>query len=343
MAISGGPLPALGRRIRNALLFLAPTLAIGVAVTMRPSGARVTWSSLVWPAVGGLAVLTAAKWLVDTSRFRQIVQVCGGGVSFWRGLEVFLASIFGSNITPLYVGGIATQVYFLTQVALGVGRSAAIGSIYALLNLLVNTLFSLAILASPSLVTATKRGSALVATALVMFLVTVAVVLAVRFRTGVERAVRNLLRSRPAAVERVVSALDDFYDGFRLFATSGPALVARVLLLSLLSQALSLLYAPLAFRAVGMVDTPAWQLVLTQAGVQFTNSVGVTPGGIGIIDGAFALFFRPFAREQTAAVTLVWRASTYYVPTIVGAVFFFVLLRRQRPPPREDSSRSENR
>ena len=343
MASSGGPLSALGRRIRNALLFLVPTLAVGVVLTVRPSSAHAAWSSVVWPAVGGLALLTAVKWLVDTSRFRQIVRVCGGGVSFWRGLEIFLASIFGSNITPLYVGGIATQVYFLTQFALGVGRSVAIGSIYALLNLVVNALFSLAILASPSLVTATKRSSALVGTALVMFLVTVAVVLAVRFRTGVERAVRNLLRTRPAAVDRVVSALDDFYDGFRLFAKAGPALVVRVLLLSLLSQALSLLYAPLAFRVLGMVDTPVWQLVLTQAGVQFANSVGVTPGGIGIMDGVFALFFRPFAREQTAAVTLVWRASTYYIPTIAGAVFFFALLRGQRPPSQEDSSSSESR
>jgi uncharacterized protein (TIRG00374 family) len=340
MVVSRGPLPALGRRIRNALLFLVPTLAVGVVLTVRRSGARAAWSSLVWPAVGGLAVLTAAKWLVDISRFRQIVRVCGGGVSFWRGLEVFLASIFGSNITPLYAGGIATQVYFLTQFALGVGRSAAIGSIYALLNLVVNALFSLAILASPSLVTATKRSSALVGTALVMFLVTVALVVAVRFRTGVERAVRNLLRTRPAAVERVVSALDDFRDGFRLFAKSGPALVVQVLLLSLLSQALSLLYAPLAFRALGMLDTPAWQLVLTQAGVQFTNSVGVTPGGIGIIDGVFALFFGPFAREQTAAVALVWRAWTYYIPTITGAVFF-VLLRRQPQQPIQSGERQQ--
>ena len=323
------PLPALGRRIRNALLFLVPTLVAGVVLTVRVSGVRATWNSLVWPAVAGLVGLTGVKWLVDASRFREIVRVCGGGVSFWRGLEIFLASIFGSNITPLYVGGIATQVYFLSEFALGAGRSAAIGSIYALLNLVVNALFSLAILGSPSLVTATRRSSALVGTALVMFLVTVVAVLAVRFRAGVERAVRRALRTRPAAVERVVSGLDDFYDGFRLFAKSGPALVVRVLLLSLLSQVLSLMYAPLAFRVLGISDTPAWQLLLTQAGVQFTNSVGVTPGGIGIIEGAFALFFGPFAQEQTAAVTLVWRAWTYYIPTITGAAFFFVLLRRQ--------------
>ena len=329
MAVSHGPLPALARRIRNALLFLVPTLAITVVLTVRGSGARATWNSLVWPAVLGLVALTGIKWVVDTSRFRDIVRVCGGGVSFWRGFEIFLASIFGSNITPLYVGGIATQAYFLSRFELGVGRSVAIGSIYVLLNLVVNALFSLAILASPSPLMAAGRSSVLARMALVVFLVTVGVVLAVRFRAGVEHAVRRVLRTHPAAVERVISGLDDFYDGFRLFSKSGPVLAVRVFLLSLLSQVLSLIYAPLAFRALGMTDTPAWQLLLTQAGVQFTNGIGVTPGGMGIIEGVFALFFGPFAQEQTAAVTLVWRVWTYYIPSIIGAIFFFVLLRRQ--------------
>lgn len=322
-------IPDLRSKIRNLLFVLVPTLVILVFVLLRKTDSAALARSMDRRFIGAIVILMITKWLVDGFRLQQIVRFSGGKVSYWRSTAIFMASIFGSNITPFYTGGIATQVYFLAKFAISVGRSAAISVIYALLNLAVNLVFSVIVLTSPSPVAAGPHRIALVGVASTMVILAVLAFIFMRFPARTERWLRHLLRRRPAVAEHAVAGLHEFTMGFASFFEASHGAVALLLLISFLSQFLSLLFTPLVFGALGIEGIPVKRLLLTQAGVQFSSSVGGTPGGVGIIEGIFALFFGSFAGSDTAAVTLLWRLATYYIPTLVGAVVFFLLLRQE--------------
>lgn len=322
------PIPDLRRKVRNLLFLLVPTLAIVLLCALRQTDLHSLARSMRWSCIEGLAALTIVKWLVDGFRLQQIVRFSGGRISYRRSVETFMASVFGSNITPFYAGGIATQIYFLTQFCVSLGRSAAIGVIYALLNLAVNLVFSIIVLVSPSPVAGPHRLALMGIAGMIVFLSVMALVF-LRSPSRTEHLLRSLLRRKPAAADRAVATLQEFSLGLRSFFTASRSSVSLLLGVSFLSQVLSLLFTPLVFGALGIRNVSLGTLLLTQAGVQFSSSIGGTPGGIGIIEGVFALFFQPFAGTDIAAVTLLWRLATYYLPTLAGAVAFFLLLRQE--------------
>ncbi len=323
-------IPDLRRKVRIVLCFLIPTLVIILLSIVRQAGLHSLTQSVSWPWLGCIGILMVSKWLVDGFRLRQIVRFSGGEIPYRRSLEVFMASIFGSNITPFYAGGIATQVYFLTWFSVSFGRSAVIGVLYALLNLAVNLVFSIVVLASP---VAWSSRSVLTGIAGMIVLISVVIVLLLQSPERTKRLLRNLLRRKPEAVDRAVATLDEFSAGFRLFFRADWSSLTLLLGSSFLSQTLSLLFTPLVFNTLGIRGVPVGELLLTQAGVQFSSSIGATPGGIGIIEGVFAFFFRSYAGKNIAAVTLLWRLATYYVPTLIGALTFFLLLRQDPDSP----------
>lgn len=322
-------IPDLHKSVRNLLLVAVPTLSVLVVLSLRSTDFTTLRRTMNWRYVIGLLILAIVKWLTDSWRLQLIVRFSGGRVSLGRSFQIFMASVFGANTTPFYAGSVVTQAYFLARFALSPGRSVAIGTVYGLLNLAVNFLFSLVVLASPSLIAMGPHRLAFVGLAGMMVLLSVLLFLLTRHPDRTEKLVHGLLRRKPDAVKSAVGTLHEFSAGLTLFL-SGHNALAELLVVSLVSQILSLLFTPLAFRALGLTNVPVAKILLTQVGVQFSASLGATPGGIGIIDGVFALFFQPLAGLNTAALTLLWRMATFYLPTLVGAVVFIVLLRRDR-------------
>jgi uncharacterized protein (TIRG00374 family) len=98
---------------------------------------------------------------------------------------------------------------------------------------------------------------------------------------------------------------------------------------SFLAQLFTILLVPFSFFALGL-HFNFREVFLTAIALQLTISVGITPGGIGIIESAFAGFFYPLTHGFTALLILLYRVASFYIPTLVGALFFFKLLREGR-------------
>ncbi|MCX6087581.1 MAG: lysylphosphatidylglycerol synthase transmembrane domain-containing protein [Caldiserica bacterium] len=113
------------------------------------------------------------------------------------------------------------------------------------------------------------------------------------------------------------------------FFSQNKLLLLFIVILSILTQTVSILITPVSFLVLG-IPFSFKEVFITQIAVQLTASMGFTPGGIGIIETAYAGMFYPFAKDSIALLTFISRLAYFYVPALVGLFFFSKLLREER-------------
>ncbi len=322
--------PDIRKGIRSLLLFAVPTLLVVVLSSLRGRDVGSVVRAMDWRYVIAMAGLAVTKWAVDGGRLYVLITMAGHNVSFWRSFSIVLASIFGANITPFYSGGLATQVFFLTDASFSLGQASAVGVAYSILNLAANLVLSVVVLLIPSSIVAGSRRTATVGLAVVMAICAVLIGLGARYPDRAEELLRRLLHGKGRIADRVSSVLTEFSEGMKALMSGRAASLASLIAVSFVSQVMSLLFTPLAFRALQVPYRSLVETLLLQASVQFSSSAGATPGGIGILEAVFAFFFAPLAGNETAALTLLWRLGTFYIPTMTGALAFMWLLRRRK-------------
>ncbi len=324
-------IPDVRRGVRNLLFFAAPTLLAIILSSLRGRNILAVARTVDWRCVGAMTVLAAFKWIVDGFRLCLVVRRSGHDISLWKSIVILVASMFGANVTPFYAGGLATQVYFLTDASFPLGKAGAIGATYGILNLAANLILSVIVLLAPHSAIDGTRRLAVLGLAGAMSVCAVFLFLAARYPDRAEKLLRGLLHSGTRVADHLSRIVWDFSKGITSLMSGRYITFAGLVAVSLVSQVLSLLFTPLAFQALRIARVSLAAIMLTQAGVQFSCSVGATPGGIGIVEAIFALFFAPLAGSETAAVTLLWRFETFYLPTLAGAAAFMSLLRCRRP------------
>lgn len=319
------------------LFFTVPTLLVGILLSLRGRDAGSVAQAMNWRYVGAMAALAVLKWVVDGLRLYLIVQRTGRSISFRRSFSIVVASVFGANITPFYSGGLATQVFFLTDASIPLGQASAVGVAYGILNLTANLVLSVIVLLAPSSVVAGSRRAATIGLAAIMGVCALLIFLGSRYPDRSENLLRRLLHGRGRVADRIADVLTEFSVGLKALASGGGASLASLVMVSFVSQVASLLFTPLAFRALRVPYRSFVEILLMQASVQFSSSAGATPGGAGIIEAVFAFFFAPLAGGEIATLTLLWRLGTFYIPTIAGAAAFVGLLRRRKRKQVNDS------
>jgi uncharacterized protein (TIRG00374 family) len=326
-----GEIPDVRKGIRNLLFVAAPTLLALILSSLRGRDLLTVVQEVDWRCIGAIAVLSVCKWVLDGLRLSLIVRRSGHEIPLWRSTAILVASIFGANVTPFYAGGLATQVYFLTDASLSVGQAGAVGAAYGTLNLMVNLILSIIVLVTPHSVIHGTRHFAVVGLAGAMAVCAGFLFLVARCPDRSEMLFQSLFRHRKPVADRACRIVRDFATGMASLVSGRGASFPGLITASLVSQTLSLLFAPLAFGALRMPHVAVGTIMLTQAGVQFSSSIGATPGGVGIVEAVFAFFFAPLCGKNTAGVTLLWRLGTFYFPTLVGAGVFMALLGRREP------------
>lgn len=326
-----GEIPDVRKGIRNLLFVAAPTLLALILSSLRGHDILTMVQEVDWRCIGAIAVLSVCKWVLDGLRLYLVIRRSGRQIPLWRSTAILIASIFGANVTPFYAGGLATQVYFLTDASLSVGQAGAVGAAYGALNLMVNLILSIIVLVTSHSVIGGTRRFAVVGLAGAMAVCAGFLVLVARSPDRSRMLLRSLFRSRKPAADRACRIMKDFATGMASLVSGRGASFLSLIAVSLVSQTLSLLFTPLAFGALRISHVPIATIMLTQAGVQFSSSIGATPGGVGIVEAVFAFFFAPLSGRNTAGVTLLWRLGTFYFPTLVGAGVFMALLGRREP------------
>ncbi len=314
------------------LLFLIPTLIIVIYFVFRETDLRGLIGKINGKNLFFLAVTMFVIWLLNALRFFLVVRSAKGNISFSKAFEISMASVFASNITPFYSGGIATQVYFLMKFAQTIGRSMAISVIYLILSLFVTVTFSLILVLTPhAFISGIRSGFIYVLASFVLVLSFVALFF-MRYPNKAKGAINLFFKvfvRRPADPVKLEKGINEFSESLRLFFSQNKLFIAFTILVALLTQLLSVFLTPLSLMTIN-VGFPLREAMLAHIAVSFVMSVGFTPGGIGLVEGAYAGMMYPFAPGSIAQLTFLYRIVSFYIPTIVGVIFFYKLLREER-------------
>ena len=326
-AVKGG-ISNFRRRIQEVLLFTFITL---LALSFFISRNIISSASLFHLNIQGLLPLLVCilvVWLLDTVKFVFIAQLSNVRITKKKSFEIVLASIFASNITPYYSGAMASQIYFLAKFGQSIRVSTAISSVYLILSLIVSVIFCMIFIFSPHSFISGVRGNFYFGLVVFVFLFSFFALFSMFYPEKLKVVINKVMKlfgREPLQEEKAMKVIDEFSLGLRYFLSQNKFLLLLVIVVSFFAQFFSILLVPLSFAALGL-NFNFYEVFLTQVAMQFTASVGITPGGIGIIESIFAAFFYPLAHNFTASLTLLYRIASFYLPTLVGAFFFFKLL-----------------
>ncbi len=323
------------KRISQAVLLVLLTFSVIFFFLFRETNLRDFLSRIRWPYLFWLFVLLVGVWFFDTLKFYLVVKLSGGKVSFVRSFEIVLASIFGSNVTPFYSGAIPTQVYFLSKFAESVGKATAISVIYMILTLIVYLVFSVLLFVVPHGFITGLRKDFFMSLAFVVFAFSFFAFFFMKFPKKAKGIIRFISKRispdkfDPSGIEK---SIDDFSKGLSMFFSVNKFYAFSSVVVAFLAQITFLFLTPFSFAALG-IHYSLKEVLLSQIAMQFTTSIGATPGGIGIMDAAFAAFFKPLAPHSIAQLTLLYRLISFYIPTFIGGIYFYKLLSEKKRSP----------
>jgi uncharacterized protein (TIRG00374 family) len=178
--------------------------------------------------------------------------------------------------------------------------------------------------------------------AAISLLLTVTVLSAVRSR-GVRRrlnwfvarcvALSRRLVNRPGA--EAADALDRFLDRVARLRLP-PLQYAEVMALAVWNWVADCLCLAFSIRAIG-VDVPWQGLVLAYSAGMAAASVGLTPGGLGVVEAVLSasLVALGIKGHSALAAVLVYRLISFWLVMAVGWAVVAALTRTRKPQPRE--------
>ena len=155
-----------------------------------------------------------------------------------------------------------------------------------------------------------------------------------------QRAITRLLqtaaRDGRCVVGRWVTAVD-----VMAVPLLSPRAFARPLLWSIAKWSLDLTVLTLAVRAVGGT-TPLAAIALSYAAVNLLNSIPLTPGGIGLVEGGITATLTAFGLDlgSATAATLTYRLVAYWLPLAATIPVALTQLAIARPGERSTSGAS---
>lgn len=141
---------------------------------------------------------------------------------------------------------------------------------------------------------------------------------------------QHTLRSVAGKLKRLPPTSDGWIDeSVACFATAAMAVrarpreILRILATALLGQMLGVLGVCALFPAFFQPIEPGTMLAGYAMGALASN-VGITPQGIGVVEGAMALTYASLGVPPTTAIAigLAFRGASFWLPLLVGLFFF---------------------
>lgn len=328
---SKGSIKELGRKLLQILLLSFLTIFVLSLIIRRTTQIEDVLKSIQCMYLPAIFSAIFSVWILNAIKMQLIAGLIKARINFARSFQIVLAGVFGANITPFYSGGMATQIYFLSKIATTVGRASVISVVYLILSLISSIFFSLVFIVTPHpAVQGVREVFFLSIVLFALFLSSILVLFIThpeRFLNFLERILRRSPK-KDAILHRVSSMLSDFKQGMRILLSAGKPRLFTLILVSLFSQAIYITLTPLSFYILG-INVDFKQAFLAQIALNFTSSLGFSPGGVGVIESAFAGFLYPFAPVKIPLVTLVYRLFSFYLPTVAGGLVFLFLLNSE--------------
>jgi uncharacterized protein (TIRG00374 family) len=323
------------RRILWALAFVILSIGLLYIVLPRLVGLRQTWSRIKhgdpwWFALAaGLEVLSFVSYV---ALFRAVFVRGASRISWRVSYQITMAGVAATRLlASAGAGGVAVTVWALRRS--GMGARMVANRMVAFLVLLYGVYMATLVVDGLGLYLGLFEGTAPFAITVVPAIfgaLVIALFLGLSLlrwdaeafvarRTNAESRVGRVLRSvatAPAALKAGV------HDAIVLVRTRNPLLLGAV---GWWAFDIAVLWA--CFHAFG--SAPPQAVIVMAYFVGMLGNVLPLPGGIGGVDGGMIGAFTAFGVnvELSIVAVLAYRAFSFWIPTVPGAVAYFQLRR----------------
>lgn len=264
--------------------------------------------------------------LLNGVKFKLLVNSVGDDIPYKDALKIVLSSVFASNITPYYSGGIVAQIYLLKRFKNGVHYATLISVMYTILTVVVALIFATILLILPHPFLKSIRGTFIFSIIALAFLLSSFALFLMVNPTQTKRLVSFLVEklSLKADLSKINLEIDAFSEGLK-FILKNKRYLVNLILVNLVSQFLHEIIGLTSLKAIG-IKFNFYEALITQIASSFVATIGITPGGMGVAEGTYLLLFIPIALKYAPLQTFLFRMFSYYIPSILGAIIFYKTL-----------------
>lgn len=255
------------------------------------------------------SILTLALIIpIAVFRWQVILKVTGHPLSFWRCLNILMAALPLTSITPSKSGDVVKAYYLKNEIPM---------------SITIGTVFTERVFDVLSLIIISIIGSIFYFK--IEFLIILTPVLLVV--TGLLVVISNSNLKIPLIKDSWNSKLQNMTYSMRSLTKNRKAFYV-VLLLSFVSWILAVFQTALLFYAL-RINIP---FLFTMANVSIAIFVGLIPvtlGGMGTRDAAIILLFSEYGQpNELLSIGILFSVIRYWIPSIVGIPFMLKKKRR---------------
>ncbi|BAL81588.1 lysylphosphatidylglycerol synthase transmembrane domain-containing protein [Caldisericum exile] len=314
---------SIEKTLRRVLLLSIITFGVLIYLIFRNISLKELVNSLkpAWFLL--LFMNTGVVVLMNGVKFKALVKSLKSDISYIDSLKIVLSSVFASNITPYYSGGIATQMYLLKKIKNDFNASTLVSISYTILTVIVSLIFAIIFFILPHPFLKGIRGSFLISVIALAFALSG---LALFFMANPEKTknfIKFIIRKFNLKFDeiQILLEVDAFSEGLK-FMLKNPLNLMKLVLISFISQLLYEMIGLTSLKAIG-INFDFYEAFLTQIASNFIATVGITPGGMGIVEGSYLLLFVPISHHFAPLQTFLFRMFSYYIPSLIGAFVFY--------------------
>lgn len=284
----------------------------------------------IWMGASFLCI--GLYWLIEAIIQHLLVEKMHTTHSFWNSFKVTMTGQFFNAITPFSSGGQPMQAFMMTKDGIPVGTAVSILITKFIIYQIILTIYSFIVLLAKIRFFYTHING-LVWLAILGFLVNVAVVIlllsTVFMQTPLKRiafACVNLLKRMRIIKDtfvikkKIIFQINLFRKNMQVLKTNWQLLI-KVMVLTIGQLTVYFLIPYSVYRAFGLKGTTLFLIVAATAFIVMFSSFMPLPGGSGVAEGSFFLFFQLFFPTTVLPTAILcWRVVTFYVPLCVGGL-----------------------
>lgn len=322
----------MNKLTRNGLFLLALVIIVTFC-TIYFTVDFSTWEAITYFSIGNL-LLAVGIWSVgmyfDGLRLQKLVALNGYNVSLSGILQVIFGNYFMGLLTPGASGGAIAQVLILRSIGVPVAQSSMIVIIRTVFSILF-LVFALPIVFFYDHLDIPYIGNKVLFYVAISFLVfCIASFLIFTGKTGKVLCYKLLsfLNVKPKRMRKIIKFLDDLSQTLGMLATH-PKESFIVFVYSGLSLCCIYSILPALVWNSG-ANTNNLFLLGRMIVLNFILYFAPTPGGTGVAEGFFVLFFHGYVPAGTVGLLAVmWRFIAEYVPFFLGMYFVLTLFGKK--------------
>lgn len=271
-------------------------------------------------------------WGFETLIQYLLVKRTYKGQHLWNSFKVVMTGHFFNAITPFASGGQPMQAMTMVQQGVPIGASAGILLSKFVIYQFILTLYSFVVLLL-ELSFFLSHISSFIYLALIGFFMNFIIVVMLLCMALMKERVKkvgfwvinglgklHLIKSPTLYKRNLITQVELFYQNIQDIKGNFKLLI-RIITLTVL-QLTAYFCVPFAvYRAFGLRGSEVFLMISAAAFIVMVSSFIPVPGGSGVAEGSFFIFFQLFFPKHILPVALLcWRILTFYVPLCFGAL-----------------------